>query len=319
MQLPVDIKSLVDEMTNIKKAQKMILSLSIYIDDSAPDDLIAYIRTIFASSLPNVRMTISYLNETFIPYPSDDLAVIVAGEKEELGLYAQALRDVGVPVMVVTTSPRRVDEITIASGYPVPDGDIISPEGSDEAVEPISLDEHKQESLNERIGAWMVYVCREKRLAFAISFQFMRKSLAKDAIQTTALQNAGVGLIPFIPGADLPIMTLNQAKMSLQIAAAYGHEMNMNRVKELALVVCGAYFSRSIARKIISAVPFLGVILKPGVAYGSTTAIGYALIEYFEGGENIKGVANILESAASSGTTVLSSIKDKTSPSQTSK
>ncbi len=319
MQLPVDVKSLVDEMTNIKKAQKMILSLSIYIDDTAPDDLIAHIRTIFASSLPNVRMTISYLNETFIPYPSDDLAVIVAGEKEELGLYVQALRDVGVPVMVVSTSPRRVDEVTIATGYPIPDGDIIAPSDNEDKSEPIALDADNQESLNERIGAWMIYVCREKRLAFAIAFKFMRKPLAKDAVQITSLQNAGVGLIPFIPGADLPIMTLNQAKMALQIAAAYGHEMNMTRVKELAFVVFGAYVSRSVARKIIASIPFLSVILKPGIAFGSTTAIGYALIEYFEGGENIKGVANILETAASSGTTVISNLKDKSKPSKATK
>ena len=55
------------------------------------------------------------------------------------------------------------------------------------------------------------------------------------------MQNAGVGLVVFIPGADLPIMTLNQAKMLLQIAAAYGEPMGKERVKELAAVVGGAF------------------------------------------------------------------------------
>ena len=94
--------------------------------------------------------------------------------------------------------------------------------------------------------------------AFALAFPFVRRPLSVDAVNATAVQNAGVGLVVFIPGADLPIMTLNQAKMLLQIAAAYGEPLGKERVKELAAVVGGAFACRSVARQIVAFVPALG-------------------------------------------------------------
>ena len=41
----------------------------------------------------------------------------------------------------------------------------------------------------------------------------MRRPLAYDAISTTSLQNAGIGVVVFVPGADMPLMTANQIKM----------------------------------------------------------------------------------------------------------
>ena len=152
-------------------------------------------------------------------------------------------------------------------------------------------------------------MCREKRLAFAVSFPFMRRSLARDAVQATSLQNAGIGLVPLIPGADLPIMTLNQAKMVLQIAAAYGHEMDKDRLKELAAVVGGAYACRTLARELVELVPVLGFAIRSGVAYGGTAALGYAVIEYFEGGENANGVANVASKAAEKGNKIISKVR----------
>ncbi len=53
---------------------------------------------------------------------------------------------------------------------------------------------------------------------------------------STAAQNAGVGLVVVIPGADMPVMTANQAKMVLEIAAAYGQPLTVERIKELAAI-----------------------------------------------------------------------------------
>ena len=55
-------------------------------------------------------------------------------------------------------------------------------------------------------------------------------------LETFQKFSAGVpaeNLVVFIPGADMPIMTLNQAKMLLQIAAAYGQPLSAERIKEL--------------------------------------------------------------------------------------
>ncbi len=302
MQLPIDVKALIDEATNIKDAQSTPLSVSVYIDEKAPADLAARVRNVFASQLPSVRMTISYLDSTFVPHPGDDLAVIAAGTSLGIGAAAAAIRAMGVPVMIATTQPSEVVRIAEEGGHAIPEGDLAFPDMPEGAQEPYALDGEAGETLDERMGRWIVAVCHEKRLALAIAFPFMRRSLAKDAVQTTSLQNAGIGIVPLLSGADLPVMTLNQGKMVLQIAAAYGHEMNKDRAKELAAVVGGAFVFRTLARELAEFIPILGFIIRPSVAYGGTSALGYATIEYFEGGENATGVAAVVEKAAETGT-----------------
>ena len=44
MQLPVDIKAVIDEALDIDEARHTALSVSVYLDDSAPNDLQAHER-----------------------------------------------------------------------------------------------------------------------------------------------------------------------------------------------------------------------------------------------------------------------------------
>ena len=43
------------------------------------------------------------------------------------------------------------------------------------------------------------------------------------------------------------------------------------------------------------------LVFRTGIAYGSTSALGYAVIAYYEGGENATGVANVMEKAGAFG------------------
>ena len=309
MQLPIDVRALVNEMTDIKAARATELSVSVYMDNDAEPGLVAHVRNAFASTLPTVRLSLSYLDNRFAPYAQDDFAVIVAGSSRGIGAAAAALRAAGVPVMIVTASPSFVARTAEELGYAIPDGDIVAPPAGEGAEEPLEFSDDFAIELNTRIGRWIVAVCHEKKLAMAIAFPFMRRALAKDSVQATSLQNAGIGLVPLIPGADLPILTLNQAKMVLQIAAAYGHAMDKGRVKELAAVVGGAYLFRVVARELLELVPALGFIIRPGIAYGGTAAVGNAAIEYFEGGEDAAGVANIVSRAKETGSNFVSRVR----------
>ena len=312
MQLPVDIKKLVDAMTDVDQARNTDLSVSVYIDNKAPGEVGAHVRGLFASEAGNVRMTLSYLDSSFVPHAGDDMAIIVAGSSRTIGAAAAAIRGVGVPVAVVTTLPATVERLAAAGEHAVPTGDIIAPieEGWDETGEPIEFTDEAKAAIDERLGQWIVSVCQEKRLAFAIAFPFLRRSLALDAVKATSLQNAGVGLAPFIPGADLPIMTLNQAKMVLQIAAAYGQDMSKDRAKELAAVLGGAYVCRTLARELVEFIPILGFVARTGVAYAGTAAIGHAAIEYFEGGQDAPGVANVASKATSAVSRLVSTVRN---------
>lgn len=153
------------------------------------------------------------------------------------------------------------------------------------------------EALDARMGKWIIAVCKKKDLAFAYSFPFVRRPLAMESISMTAAQNAAVGFVPILPGADMPVMTLNQMKMTLQIATAYGQPVDKERIKEMAAVVGGAFFCRHIVRSITKAVPAIGWVASGAMGFAATEAMGRALLEYFEAGGDIVGVANVLQTA----------------------
>ena len=313
MQLPVDIKAVIEEAASIDGARQTPLSVSVYVDDTAPGDVQAHVRQAFASASPHARVSLMYLEgRPFSPYVGDDMAVIVAGLDERVGECASRLREAGVPVMVATTLPALVADIAQASGHAIPAGDLVAPKAprdlpaessggaaaqpvraaAPSAVEPYVLDDSAAASLSERMGGWVIDACADKRLAFALAFPFVRKPLALEAVNATALQNAGVRLLVIIPGADLPVMTLNQAKMLLQIAAAYGEELGLARVKELAAVVGGAFACRAAARQLVAFVPALGWAVKAAIGYSGTQAMGRAAIEYYEGGVTVGRLAD---------------------------
>ena len=265
MKLPIDLKAVIEAATDIESARNTPVSVSVLIDDSAPGDVAAHVRSAFVGAGAHARVTVGYfVGPAFSPYEGDDMAVIVAGFSEEVGRRAAEIRAAGVPVMVVTSMPRLVADMASAYGNPIPEGDLVAPEGvegceadGDAACEsgdvagvnaqspeildaPIPIDAAAAAALDCRMGEWVVAACREKRLALALSFPFVRRPLSLEAVSATSLQNAGIGLVLFIPGADMPLMTLNQAKMLLQIAAAYGEPMSAARAKELAAIVGAA-------------------------------------------------------------------------------
>ena len=263
MQLPVDIGALLEEAVSVEAARATPLSVSVYVDETAPGDVAAHVRQAFASASDTARVSLIYLDgREFAPSSGDDMACIVAGLDENVGAYARACRKAGVPAMVVTTLPQLVGAIAKAAGCAIPEADIVAPkltakvyehvstaagqgpaitaswgapkppENGDVGIyEPIELIDDARATLDARMGQWVCAACRAKRLAFAQAFPFVRRPLALETVNATAVQNAGVGLLFLIPGADLPVMTLNQAKMLLQIAVAYGQSIYAGRVR----------------------------------------------------------------------------------------
>ncbi len=293
---PVNIKAVMDEAFKINEATETSLSVSVYLDESAQSDLQAYIRQVFASAAPQARVSLTYLDSRpFSVFEDDDMAVIVAGMNPQVGAYAAQLRDAGVPVMVVTTEPDFVADLAATGRYPIPRGDLIAP------LEKVSLD--------DRMGRWVIEACRHKRLAFARAFPFARRSLALESVNATSVQNAGIGLVPILAGADMPVMTLNQSKMVLEIAAIYGEELNLSRVKEIVAVVAGAFAFRGAARRLATVVrvPVLGWIVKGGIGYVGTEVLGRTAIRYYEGGASVGALA---QSVVESGSKAVKSIVD---------
>lgn len=335
MNIPIDIKTLLAGVTDVEAARTVPLSVSVLIDDSAPADLAAFVRSSFASASPQARVSLNYFHDGRALFdPESDMVVIAAGTTPEVGQVAEDIRRARIPVMVVTASLAAVRSAAEAAGVPIAPADLIAPDqvaGSDViplsrpvvvhsgaaavaapdaaggivqdaaqdgiSLEPIPLSVDMMERLALRMGEWVVATFKETRLSYSQAFDFVRRPLALESVRSTAAQNAGVGLVVVIPGADMPVMTANQAKMVLEIAAAYGQPLTADRVKELAAIVGGGFAWRAVARQIIGVVPALGWAVKAGIGYGGTVAMGTAAIEYFEHGGTVGGLIGALNEA----------------------
>jgi uncharacterized protein (DUF697 family) len=110
-----------------------------------------------------------------------------------------------------------------------------------------------------------------------------RRTVCEEVIRKNARQNAVVGALP-IPGADMPVMTANQARMVLNIAAAYDEELSLDRARELLGVLAAGFGLRALSRQVVKLIPLGGWAAAAAIGYAGTVAMGRASMLYFEGG-----------------------------------
>src|SRR5690606_25808235 len=112
----------------------------------------------------------------------------------------------------------------------------------------------------------------------------VRRAYCNRVILANAAQNAVIGAVVVLPGADMPAMTANQIRMVLKIAAAHGEVIGLDRALEILSVVGGGFVFRTLARQALGFVPGFGWALKGTVGFAATVALGEAAIAYFEAG-----------------------------------
>ena len=151
------------------------------------------------------------------------------------------------------------------------DTDVI-PVGPDEAL-PV---ERLAERIADRAG--------ETSHHLAGRIPALRPPVVDAIVKHFSLQNGVLGVAIFIPGADFPVLTLNQIRMVLRIATAHGEELDRERAFEVLSVVAAGLGFRTVARHLVGVVPGLGWAVKGGVAYGATLAVGEAAAAYFAAG-----------------------------------
>lgn len=112
----------------------------------------------------------------------------------------------------------------------------------------------------------------------------LREAVVQEIIKRFAVQNGVLGVAIFIPGADFPVLTLNQIRMVLRIASAHGERLDRERAFEVLSVIAAGLGFRTVARQLVGLVPGLGWAVKGGVAYAATLALGEAADAYFAAG-----------------------------------
>jgi uncharacterized protein (DUF697 family) len=275
MALPFDVRDLMKSGTRFMEERSQPVRLTVFVEVDAPDELIEAVRTQLrpSTAAASLQVEVAELGKPPVVAPGSDVVVALAGSGNA-GLQ-EALaspRQQRLPLAIVALGDYQ-RELVLADALRQPTADLLVKETPADAV--------------ERLGAWLSDNLASKKLALAHNFAFMRKAVAEDAVKTTAWQNGIVGVVTPIPGADMPIMTANQIKMLLQIAAAYGQPLNVDRVKELGAIVAGGYLLRTLARETLALVPVLGWAVKGGIAYTGTIAMGKAAIKYFEEGADL--------------------------------
>jgi uncharacterized protein (DUF697 family) len=136
------------------------------------------------------------------------------------------------------------------------------------------------EEMNDLLGTILDRL-GEKSLALAARAPNFRPLVVREIINEIAGQNGLIGVASFIPAADMPVLTANQIRMVLKIAAAFGATVSLQRAKELLVVVGGGFTFRALARELIGLVPVAGWAVKGAVAYTGTRAVGELAARYF--------------------------------------
>lgn len=121
----------------------------------------------------------------------------------------------------------------------------------------------------------------EDGTALAARLPVVRRAVCDHLIATFSKRNAVIAGAVFVPGVDMPLLTLNQARLVLRIALAHGQTIDNQRAAELLGVVGAGFGFRAVARELLDLVPVAGWALKAAVAYAGTKAVGEAAVRYF--------------------------------------
>jgi uncharacterized protein (DUF697 family) len=134
----------------------------------------------------------------------------------------------------------------------------------------------------EEIARKLARALGESGTPLAARLPVLRRAVCDELIRKFSRQNGLVGMAVFVPGADLPVLTLNQVRLVLRIADAYGFEIDRERLPEVLGVIGSGFGFRAVARGAIGVVPVVGWALKGAIAYVGTRALGEAAVRYFE-------------------------------------
>jgi uncharacterized protein (DUF697 family) len=121
----------------------------------------------------------------------------------------------------------------------------------------------------------------EAGTGLAAQVPVLREPLSQQLVGAFSRRNGILAVAIFVPGADFPVLTLNQIRLVLRLAAAHGVEVDQKRLPEVLATVAAGFGFRAVARQLLGAVPIAGWAVKGGVAYGGTRALGEAAQRYF--------------------------------------
>jgi uncharacterized protein (DUF697 family) len=249
-----------------------------------------------ASALARELRATSQENRPLVVDGARELAALLRRELIRGGV-AEAVREGGplegaaglVYVLAGPADPDDIERLREASRARIPAVCVITArEGERVPAPPYVLPEHvvRVESGSgfpvDVVTRAIAAALGQHATSLAARLPVLRDAVCEELIRHFSRQNAVVGVAVFIPGADLPVLTLNQVRLLLRIADAYGFELDRERLPEVLGVIGSAFGFRALARSVVGLVPVAGWAVKGGVAFVGTRALGEAARRYFE-------------------------------------
>jgi uncharacterized protein (DUF697 family) len=201
---------------------------------------------------------------SFSEHASVLVHVLAAAPTEEDERLLRAAHRARVPIVCVLAGPDVPDRVPYVLATDI----VRVPAGAGFPVEEIA------HAMGRRLG--------EETTSLVARVPVLRRPFAEELTARFARRAGIVGVAVFVPGADFPVLTLIQLRLVLRIAAAYGEELEAERVPEVLAVVGAGFAFRTVARQALGVVPLAGWTVKGAVAYTGTRALGEAAIRYFE-------------------------------------
>jgi uncharacterized protein (DUF697 family) len=182
-------------------------------------------------------------------------------EEDERDLRAANLAR--VPILAVQTS----GETGVDVPYVLPTDVVVCPPGAGFPVDEIAR------ALATRLN--------ERAAPLAARLPVLRDPVCDHLVESFSRKNAILGVAIFVPGADFPVLTLNQLRLVFRLASVHGVEVDQSRLPEILATIGAGLGFRAVARQLLGAVPVGGWIVKGGIAYTGTRAVGEAARRYF--------------------------------------
>jgi len=133
----------------------------------------------------------------------------------------------------------------------------------------------------DEIAAAVARRLGEDATGLAARLPVLRGPVCDYLIGTFARKNTFAGVAVFITGTDMPLLTLNQVRLVLRIAAAHGEHSGSDRLPEVLGTVAAGFGFRGLARRALEVLPVPSWVVKGAVAYGGTRTVGEAAVLRF--------------------------------------
>jgi len=282
-KIPINLKTLAKAGKVFENESSADTLIEVLVDTSASKNLVSLCRKVLEVRPDTVQVSIRGFDVEMPPLNKEaNLIIVIAGSSTFLKRIMEISLWSELNCVVLTEDAAALIAL-------VPEEDAL-----EIAKTIIEVDLSKpQEVLEKNLSKWCISRLPELRLALGAAFPFMRKPIAIDLTRQTAFENAIVASVFFLPGADLPILTLNQCKLFYQIAVINEVPLSRERLADAAAVIASAFGLRGLTRLVLRKLTPIGWLVRGSTAFSATMAMGHLAYQlYSRGGgmvELVKG------------------------------